>query len=392
MSGEAKPEATPKEAAADDKKPAVDLFNVVLHARYTFASTTEQAPRTLGHRPSPTAVAALAQPIYSFLESISCYDVMGNSTQVVVVEVKSLLPVAFMAAQESRVSACVLWDSAAQRFCGVMTVTDYIKVLLHCNEHPADVEKVTKMSIHAWREMTGVPNRELVAVSVDTPISKCLAMMAEHRINRLPVLVQHETSPTSSLVSMLNYSQLLGYLTQSLFPQGTDGGAPVDAANKLNFEVASTEEGAYKSLMDVQVGNLEIGHHTQRPTTMTLDTPLVEALKTITTEHVRAVAVVDPASQVIIEVMSRSDVMRTEHGGTFDIKVPLREALSFRIGGTVCVYRATDTLREVLLHFAKTGVKTLFCVDEKNAITGQLELSAVLRFIFSMGKKTAAPA
>lgn len=61
---------------------------------------------------------------------------LGVSTQVVVLDAETTLAVAFIAAQEARVQSCVVWDGAVREFIGVLTSTDYIKILLFCEAHP----------------------------------------------------------------------------------------------------------------------------------------------------------------------------------------------------------------------------------------------------------------
>eukprot|EP00658_Telonema_sp_P-2_P025095 TRINITY_DN20106_c0_g1_i1.p1 TRINITY_DN20106_c0_g1~~TRINITY_DN20106_c0_g1_i1.p1 ORF type:complete len:139 (+),score=32.91 TRINITY_DN20106_c0_g1_i1:163-579(+) len=109
--------------------------------------------------------------------------------------------------------------------------------------------------------------------------------------------------------------------------------------------------------------------------------------------QIQAVPVIDPSSQVVVDVLSRNDVVRMESGGVFNLRVHVREAVSFRQnrsgGGTggsknsIAVFKDTDTLRDIMLHFASRHVKILFLVDATtDALIGQLTLSEVLAFIF----------
>ncbi|KEG09880.1 conserved CBS domain protein, partial [Trypanosoma grayi] len=66
--------------------------------------------------PNDEECQQLAAPIAEFLERCTSYDMLGTSTQVVVLDVDVALTVAFIAAQETRLNTCVLWDPVARVF------------------------------------------------------------------------------------------------------------------------------------------------------------------------------------------------------------------------------------------------------------------------------------
>ena len=128
-----------------------------------------QEPAFPGAELTVAQVTKLAQPMYTLLSTVDFYSIMGNSTQVVVVDVDASLGTAFIAAQESRVTYLLLRDpqananvsdsaaavcvsssvsTGAGKFCGVFTMEDVMMILLYCHARPVEVvERVCGLTI-----------------------------------------------------------------------------------------------------------------------------------------------------------------------------------------------------------------------------------------------------
>nr|CCC93543.1 conserved hypothetical protein [Trypanosoma congolense IL3000] len=199
-------------------------INVILEAEYY---------------PTDEECKQLAAPITDLLSQCTCYEMLGTSTQVAVLDVDAKLTVAFIAAQETRLVACVLWDPIKRVFCGVLSSTDYIEILLYCNYHPDEAERVADYTIREWREKirdcktgscgagNGVahdihvkpfdklssfpPVPPLVTCSPTTPLSECLGKIMQHNAKRIIILVEKEDVDVS-IVALLDLQQILSYL------------------------------------------------------------------------------------------------------------------------------------------------------------------------------------
>ena len=374
--------------------------------QYNRASAYREAhdpPTPYQNQPTPSTedVRLLVEPLLNIMKNITCYEVMGTSTQVVVVDYDSPLTVAFIAAQESRVTSCSLWDSRARKVVGVMTISDYIRVLLYCHNHPEDVERVSTKTVRQWREFEGANYKgppQLVAAAAEEPLVQCIQRMIERRVNRLPIFNIDPDATSPSIVSMMTYAQILGYLSRVMVDANSFKAAAAGTA--LAFSPATqavlgvtpptnsmptVPAGVpYASIFDVPVALL--GFQTIRdgatPITVTMDNRVVDALKHFVHDSVHALPIIDDR-KIIIDVISRNDVMRLETGGMYDINKTLAEALSFRVGGKVPVFTRSDTLRDVTLHFVNTGVQEMFCVDEKDGVVGQLCLVDIVKCFFA---------
>jgi len=88
----------------------------------------------------PAVVKGLLTPILDFLRSKKCYDFLPDSTQVVVLDLDLPLMHTFSVAHEHNVTFATLWDRRTSKYCGMMTVTDYINMLLQYHRDPAGLQ------------------------------------------------------------------------------------------------------------------------------------------------------------------------------------------------------------------------------------------------------------
>lgn len=210
------------------------------------------------YKPTPAECATLTEPIDYFLSQCSCYDMIGMSTQVVVLDTEAPLAVAFIAAQETRVQSCVLWDPRARQFVGVLSSTDYIKILLYCGEHPEEAEKVSCWTIRHWRDVNDKvinPSLEasgaqvagssspkprpaaLVTCQADTSLRDCLAQMKDFHVRRIVALAEKEAA-SFSVVAMIDVAHIVEYLGVMFFHIEKAGGTlwqhpvPVNSNNR----------------------------------------------------------------------------------------------------------------------------------------------------------------
>merc|ERR1711991_1142576 len=95
----------------------------------------------------------------------------------------------------------------------------------------------------------------------------------------------------------------------------------------------------------------------------------------------------------IVDVATRSDVLRMESGGAYGVTQQLGEALSWRPAvATPVVCSLNDSFGDVLSHFVSTWVKEMFVVDpETDAVLGQLSMKELLQFLFDTMRDSTAP-
>lgn len=404
--------------------------------RYSCANTVsknlgETERPLLSRLPTPEEVAQLCKPVADIFHNHTCYAAMGLSTQVVVVEVHSPLTIAFIAAQETKVAQCVLWDSNAKRFFGVLPTTEYIKILLFCEEHPEEKEAISKLTIAEWLHKTEGKSKRpplggVVAAAPTETLQECLAKMVRHKVRR-SLLVSEKDGGDVSLVGVLTQETILQHIASIFFsldaadtlgpdageesndaPSGGGGGVlPQRVKNivlglspgldrgrdLLSNDDADIAVGPYRDIMDVPFSQLPgLGRHRTagQHNSVTMRSPVKDALTMLVDRSIHSVAVVDDLG-IVIDVVSRNDVMRMETNGMYDINITVAEAISFHVGGSIFVFHETDTVRDILVHFAQSKVRELYLVDpNSDTLIGQLSMSEFLRFLFSGSVETTS--
>ncbi|GET92584.1 cbs domain protein, conserved [Leishmania tarentolae] len=459
------------------------------HTNYHAGSSLFEA----GYKPTDEECATLSAPIASFLRNCSCYDMLGVSTQVVVLDVQVPLSVAFIAAQETRIQSCVLWDPRKRQYVGVLTSTDYICILLYCQEHPDEADAVALWTIEHWQEVReaqglGRPKEKLGALSgpkggivtckTDTSLHDCLQLMREHCVRRIIALAEKE-GEDFSLVAMMDVQQIVEYLGVMFFhiekaggsmsragcgansstgDAGSGGAGGGDAPHRTSLAMSTATNttsvagdsdfaspphhsspplrshdfdeydddpqgvfalgeayvlppyvasiitqaeaagasgsggvgiasdvhvGPYSSIFDVPFMYLsQIGAHRRKPIFTTMEQKLSEALTLMLDHNTESIAVCSPKEGIIIDVFSRSDLLRMENQGVYDTQLTVREALASKISDHIFVFYEKDTLREIFSHFVRRRVKELFMVDpDTGRLLGQLNVAEFVCFL-----------
>ncbi|KAG5466660.1 hypothetical protein LSCM1_00829 [Leishmania martiniquensis] len=484
----------------------------VHHSYYPASAvqTSYQAGPSLleaGYKPTDEECATLAAPIAGFLRNCSCYDMLGVSTQVVVLDVQAPLSVAFIAAQETRIQSCVLWDPRKRQYVGVLTSTDYICILLYCQSHPKEANAVALWTIEHWQEVKEAqglgrpkeqsgappgPKSVIVTCRTDTSLHDCLEKMREHCVRRIIALAEKE-GEDFSLVAMMDVEQIVEYLGVMFFhiekaggsigragcgANSSAGGAgaphrsslPLSAtansasvaggdndslarttssnvgANAVFAPVAGSDShqlrpndfddydddpqgvfalgeayvlppyvasiisqaeaagangsggvgiasdvrvGPYSSIFDVPFMYVpHVGVYRRKPIFATMDQKLTEALTLMLDHNTESIAVCAPNEGVIVDVVSRSDLLRMENQGVYDTQLTVREALASKISEHIFVFYEKDTLREIFSHFVRRRVKELFMVDpDTGRLLGQLNVAEFVYFlVFGVGE------
>lgn len=460
-----------------------------------------------GYKPSEDECATLAAPIAAFLRNCSCYDMLGVSTQVVVLDVQAPLSVAFIAAQETRIQSCVLWDPRKRQYVGVLTSTDYICILLYCQSHPREADAVASWTIERWRQVKeslglGKPKEKtpgsigpksgLVVCKTDSSLCDCLQKMREYHVRRIVALAEKE-GEDFSLVAMMDVEQIVEYLGVMFFHIEKAGGtvsgaggvntsnnsmtgstAGVAAPHRTTSTISNTGTGAgggggagddpmarsvnsnagnnavmtplrrnssrhsnrefeededdptgvfalgeayvlppyvasiitqaeaagangsggvalasdmrvgpYNSIFDIPFMYVPtVGAHRRRALFVTMDHKLSDALTMMLDNFIESIAVCAPKEGTILDVISRSDLLRMENQGVYDTQLTVREALASKISDHVFVFYEKDTLREIFSHFVRRRVKELFMVDpDTGRLLGQLNVAEFVYFL-----------
>lgn len=108
----------------------------------------------------------------------------------------------------SGVRAAPLWDSKKQQFIGMLTITDFIKILRMCYKSPSvQMEELEEHKLDTWRQVLE-DNRQLMSIGPDASLYDAIRALIHNRIHRLPVI----DPETGNVLYILTHKRLLRFL------------------------------------------------------------------------------------------------------------------------------------------------------------------------------------
>lgn len=230
-------------------------------------------------------IAEGKRTIQQFLRDHTCYNVLKDSGKVVVFDVQIPVKLAFFALVEHDVKSSPLWDSAQQKFVGMITASDFIDILkhFHTNSDGSAGDDLSEHSIASWRASVADRNPEsqnlqpLVFVSPEQTVFDACALLHNSRIHRLPIIDAEQ----NSVLSIVTHQVLLEFLVSNFREQ--------------------------RRLFDQPVQELGIGTYGDDVIVVQESMALIEVLDLLIARCISAVPVVD-SSGVVVNVYCRTDV------------------------------------------------------------------------------------
>ncbi|CAJ0598106.1 unnamed protein product [Cylicocyclus nassatus] len=299
--------------------------------------------------------------VYSlFMKAHRCYDLIPTSTKLVVFDTQLPVRKAFFALVYNGVRAAPLWDSEKQRFIGMLTITDFIKILIKHYEAGDKEEKMRALEeeqISHWREQfesdeNGI--RPLVTIDPNESLHRAVQVLCESKVHRLPVMDKH----TGNISYILTHKRLIKF---------------------LNLYLPDLPRPAF---MDQTPKELGIGSWGDI-VTIHVDTPLHDALEIFLHNRVSALPLVDENGRVV-DIYAKFDVISLAAEKSYDrLDCTVQEALKHRsecFEGVQCCSE-TDSLYDVLRAIVKAEVHRFIVTDAEKKVVGIISLSDILKYL-----------
>ncbi|KAN0026299.1 hypothetical protein ACTFIV_007283 [Dictyostelium citrinum] len=306
------------------------------------------------------------QVFVNFLKGHTCYDVIPISGKVVVLDTKLVVKSAFYALEENGIKSAPLWNSEQHDFTGMITVSDFIDILLYYYRKPKSNNIFQDMGIHRietfWREISVERPSSLISTDPETNLYDAASLLLCYKIHRLPVV---DKKDTNSILHILTHSRILAFIMKSL-PQLPE------------------------KLLSIPIGSLGIGTFATVVTVMT-HTPLVEVLQLLSDKKISAVPIIDSETSKIVDVYSKSDVTLMSKQGILspsDLNLPVHQVLStftklWQRPEQIYTCTRFDKLGDVIERCIKKRVHRLVCVDNSKRVEGILSLSDILNYLLN---------
>ncbi|KAK2582504.1 hypothetical protein KPH14_004803 [Odynerus spinipes] len=296
-----------------------------------------------------------SQIFVKFFKFHKCYDLIPTSAKLVVFDTHLLVKKAFFALVYNGVRAAPLWDSSRQEFVGMLTITDFIKILqMYYTSPSVTMDELEEHELDTWRKVLKDQVHPLVSIGPDASLYEAIRTLIQNRIHRLPVI----DPDTGNVLYILTHKRILRFLF--LY---------IHELPKPSF--------TNKTLRELRIGTFE------NIETATEETSIILALKKFVERRVSALPVID-AEGKLVNIYSKFDVINLAAEKTYNnLDISLRAANEHRNewfeGVQSC--KLDETLFTIMEKIVRAEVHRLVVVDEDDKVIGIISLSDLLYYL-----------
>lgn len=294
------------------------------------------------------------QIFVKFFRFHKCYDLIPTSAKLVVFDTQLLVKKAFFALVYNGVRAAPLWDSKKQRFVGMLTITDFIRILqMYYKSATVEMEELEEHQLETWRSALH-DAKELIWIDPDASLFDAIRVLVKNKIHRLPVI----DPATGNVLYILTHKRLLRFLFLYIH----------DLPKPEYFDT---------SIFELNIGTyegIEVAYN---------ETPIIDALNKFVTKRISALPIVDNEGR-LIDIYAKFDVINLAAEKTYNnLDVTLKKANEHRNewfeGVQTC--KKTDSLFTVMEIIVKAEVHRLVVVDDDQKVVGVTSLSDILAYL-----------
>merc|ERR1719336_2568386 len=140
---------------------------------------------------------------------------------------------------DTGVRACPLWDSAKQKFVGMLTITDFIRILHQNYRGPnVEMEAFEEQRLAEWKRITE-HNKDMISVPPSASLYDAVSLLIKNKIHRLPVV----DPENGNVLYILNQKPLLRFLYHYV---PNLAGSP-----HLGISIAEANVGSYNDIQTI---------------------------------------------------------------------------------------------------------------------------------------------
>lgn len=296
-----------------------------------------------------------SQILVKFFKLHHSYDLIPTSAKLVIFDTSLQVKKAFYALVRNGVRAAPLWDHDRQKFVGMLTITDFIRIL-HSFHHTHDpqMEKLEDHRLYEWRTFLQDEDRPLISISPDESLYDAIRFLIHHKIHRLPVI----DPATGNVLYIITHKRILKFLYLYI------------------------KEIPKPAVLQKTIGELDIGSY-ENIETATADMLIIEALDKFVKHRISALPIVD-AEGKLQDIYAKFDVINLAAEGTYHkLDVTLRQANEYRNEWFEGVLRCRrdEKLITVMDRIVHAEVHRLVVVDNEEKVIGIVSLSDILKVL-----------
>lgn len=292
--------------------------------------------------------------LLNFFKYHKCYEILPKSAKVIIFDTQFFVRKTFPTLISHGIRSAPLWDSSKKLLVGMITVTDFIRILLHLDKENITVEELERHTLHDWRKMLRHTRKPLCSVGPDQSLHDAINLLNKNRVHRLLMI----DALNGDVLYILSHKRILRFLFVYLneFPE-------------LTF--------FHKTISELKIGTYD------DIVSVTDDTSIRTAFQLLLEKDVSALPVLDE-NGTLIDVYAKYEVLNL-------VSEKLYSNLSLTIGEVrnkkkdweekLQKCRSSITLYEALEVIVRTESHRLLLVNKEDKLVGIVSLSDILVYL-----------
>ncbi|CAB3250078.1 unnamed protein product [Arctia plantaginis] len=292
--------------------------------------------------------------LLNFFKYHKCYEILPKSAKVIIFDTQFFVRKTFPTLISHGIRSAPLWDSSKKLLVGMITVTDFIRILLHLDKENISVEELERHTLHTWRKMLRQTRKPLCSAGPDQSLHDAINLLTKNRVHRLLMI----DPLNGDVLYILSHKRILRFLFVYLneFPE-------------LTF--------FHKTLTELKIGTYE------DIVSVTDDTPIRSAFQLLLEKDVSALPILDE-NGILVDVYAKYEVLNL-------VSEKLYSNLSLTIGEVrnkkkdweekLQKCRSSITLYEALEVIVRTESHRLLLVNKEDKLVGIVSLSDILVYL-----------
>ncbi|CAH0404862.1 unnamed protein product [Chilo suppressalis] len=292
--------------------------------------------------------------LLNFFRYHKCYEILPKSAKVIIFDTQFLVRKTFPTLISHGIRSAPLWDENKKLLVGMITVTDFIRILLHLEAENISVEDLERHTLHNWRKILRSIRKPLCCVGPDQSLHEAINLLHKNRVHRLLMVDPY----TGDVLYILSHKRILRFLFVYLneFPE-------------LTF--------FHKTMVDLKIGTYD------DIVSVTDNMTIKSAFQLMLEKDISALPILDE-NGILIEVYAKYEVLNL-------VSEKLYSNLSLTIGDVrnkkkdweekLQKCRSSVTLYEALEVIVRTESHRLLLVNKEDKLIGIVSLSDILVYL-----------
>lgn len=292
--------------------------------------------------------------LLNFFKYHKCYEILPKSAKVIIFDTQFPVRKTFPTLVSHGIRSAPLWDAHKKLLVGMITVTDFIRILLHLEKENSSMDDLEKHTLHNWKKILRPTRKPLCSVGPDQSLHEAINLLNKNRVHRLLMI----DPMNGDVLYILSHKRILRFLFVYLneFPE-------------LTF--------FHKKLLDLNIGTYE------DIISVTDNTTVKEAFRLLLDKDISALPILDE-NGVLINVYAKYEVLNLVSEKLYlNLSLTIGEVRDKKKDWEEKLQKCSSsiTLYEALEIIVRTESHRLLLVNKEDKLVGIVSLSDILVYL-----------